>query len=158
MNKQKRYIAIQEIISKHQIRGQDELLNKLEKKGFSLTQATLSRDLKFLKVARISDNKEGYIYVLPQNLTKINITTDEPMHVENIKSIEFSNNMGVMKTSTGFANGIALKIDNMELYEILGTIAGDDTILIIPREGITRREILNALMARIPELTKIINH
>ena len=157
MKKIKRFTAIQEIIGKHKIGSQEELLQKLEKKGFSLTQATLSRDLKFLKVGKISDPQKGYIYILPQNLNKTTSTeNNDVMPVQNIKSIEFSHNQGVIKTAAGYANGIALKIDNLELYEILGTIAGDDTILIISREGFTKRDVLNALLNKIPALKQII--
>ena len=157
MNKVKRHIAIQDIITKYKISGQEELLLRLKKKGFLLTQATLSRDLKFLKVARISDHKEGYIYVLPQDMNKnISSTQHEKMQAENIKSVEFSYNLCVIQTAAGFASVVALKIDNLDLYEVLGTIAGDDTILVIPREGVLKRDLINVLIMRIPELSKII--
>ena len=157
MKKVKRLTVIQEIIGKYKIGSQDELLQRLEKKGFSLTQATLSRDLKYLKVGKISDAQNEYVYVLPHNVTKTTVVDNNDfMPVANIKSIEFSHNQGVIKTAPGFANGVALKIDNLGLYEILGTIAGDDTILIIIREGFTKRDVLNVLVNKIPALKQII--
>jgi transcriptional regulator of arginine metabolism len=149
--KSKRLRAIKNIISSQKVSSQEELLSMLLKSNFVTTQATLSRDLKFLKVAKVPDPQKGYVYSLHEGVGKQTeeMTTDD-FPVTGIESIEFSMNMAVLKTKPGFANGIASVIDSHGLYEILGTIAGDDTILLIAREGVTRNDVVNALGLFIP--------
>jgi transcriptional regulator of arginine metabolism len=67
-------------------------------------------------------------------------------------SIEFSGNQGVVKTLPGHASAVAFAVDNLSIPEVLGTVAGDDTILLIPRDGVSRRQMLDALQRRIPGL------
>ncbi len=143
-SKQERIIAIREVIRNNIICNQEELLNHLTQKGFSLTQATLSRDMKQLKIIKSPDAKGNYIYTLQGEETGLTST--------GFISIEFSHNLAVIKTRPGYAMGIASDIDNQASHEILGTIAGDDTILLIPREGIHKKDILNALSSIIPNL------
>ncbi len=151
--KAQRLITIRNLITSTKISGQDELLSMLEAEGFRITQATLSRDLKYLKVAKVADTDGGYCYVIPES----NIRFDEEPSIEDfpmtgIESIEFSGPMAVIKTRPGFAMGIASVIDSHGLYEILGTIAGDDTILLVNREGVSRTDVVNALSLFIPGL------
>jgi transcriptional regulator of arginine metabolism len=114
-------------------------LNALQKEGFRLTQATLSRDLKQLKVAKASTLNGNYVYVLPNDTMYKRISTPgnirEMMRSSGFISINFSGNMGVIKTRPGYASSIAWNIDNSDLPEVLGTIAGDDTIFIVIKEG-----------------------
>jgi len=135
---------------------QDELLSILNEKGHKLTQATLSRDLKLLKIGKVSDAKKGYVYFLQDSsenrITKENNNAENNFPINGFISLKFSNNLGVIRTKAGYANSIASFIDNHEPYEILGTIAGDDTILIIPQEGAKPKDIKNALILIIPEL------
>ncbi len=144
--KSQRLIAIKQIISSQKVGSQEDLLVLLNQAGYVTTQATLSRDLKFLKVAKMPDPETGYVYSLREVLGK---TTEDSVIEEfplgGVESIEFSSNIAVIKTKPGFANGIASVIDSHGLYEILGTIAGDDTILLISREGITKSDVVNAL-------------
>ncbi|MDP4187875.1 MAG: ArgR family transcriptional regulator [Bacteroidota bacterium] len=152
-NKTKRLITIQNIISNHKISTQEELLMKLEKEGFEYTQATLSRDLKFLKVGRKADKEKGNIYVLPE--TK---NASEPLQktgaypINGFLSLAFSDHLAVIKTLPGYASVIASTIDRNNPYEIIGTLAGDDTILLIPAEGVSRSEIKNVLILLFPAL------
>lgn len=144
--KSQRLVAIKKLIQKNKVSSQDELLSLLEKKGYATTQATLSRDLKFLKVAKVPDQELGYIYSLGESVNKKgeeDIVDDFP--VSSVISIEFSGSLAVIKTKPGFANGIASVVDSHGLYEILGTIAGDDTILIITREGVKKSDVIHAL-------------
>ena len=148
-SKNSRLDAIKIIISSKEIGSQEELLQELSKEGFQLTQATLSRDLKQLKVAKAASMNGNYVYVLPNNtmykrMTEQHSASELLMHTGFI-SIEFSSNLAVIKTRPGYAMGIASDIDTHAPHEILGTIAGDDTILIIPREGISRDKIVKAL-------------
>ncbi|MFT3740451.1 MAG: ArgR family transcriptional regulator [Breznakibacter sp.] len=149
--KSQRLVAIRNIITAQKVGSQEELLTILEKEGYVTTQATLSRDLKFLKVAKVPDPEVGYIYSLRDGGMKI---ADEAQFDEfpliGVESIEFSGNLAVIKTKPGFANGVASIIDSYGLYEILGTIAGDDTLLLIAREGVTKNDVVNALALFIP--------
>ena len=146
---------IRQLIADHKIASQEELLNLLDGEGFSSTQATLSRDLKALKVAKRPDIEGGYAYVLPEHDDQ---REDEDggdvFPVSGVESFEFSGNMAVVKTRPGFANSIASVIDSQGPYEILGTIAGDDTILLISREGVSRPDVVNALSLFMPGLKK----
>lgn len=150
-NRTERLLAIKKLIAENKVSSQDELLVLLEKKGLIYTQATLSRDLKFLKVNKISDNEKGYIYELPDQHTSANVTA-EAYAAQGFVSIQFANNLGIIKTLPGYANSIASLIDKTNPFEIAGTIAGDDTILIIPHDNVSENDVINALILIIPEL------
>ncbi len=146
-------MAIKQLIGSQKISSQEELVSLLENEGYKITQATLSRDLKYLKVAKVPDAETGYKYVIPESAQK----NEEPGRLEEfpvsgVESIEFSGQMAIIKTRPGFANGIASVIDSHGPYEILGTIAGDDTILLISREGVSKTDVINALSLFMPGL------
>ena len=153
-SKNSRLDAIKIIISSKEIGSQEELLQALSKEGFSLTQATLSRDLKQLKVAKAASMNGNYVYVLPNN-TMYKRMTDPKHDNDNVIhngfiSIELSSNIAVIKTRPGYASSLAYDIDNKNFDEILGTIAGDDTILLVIREGYSHSSIKEALSLIIP--------
>ena len=154
--KNNRLEALRLIISSQQLGSQDELLNALQKEGFKLTQATLSRDLKQLKVAKAATMAGNYIYVLPNDTMYKRISTPsnikEMMQVPGFISINFSGNIGVIKTRPGYASAIAWNIDSSDIPEIIGTIAGDDTIFIVIKEGIKHQEVIEALNSVIPNM------
>ncbi len=153
--KAQRLMTIKQLISSRKIGSQEELVSLLEEEGFKITQATLSRDLKYLKVAKVADIETGYKYVIPDNISKpdsIIQTGNDDFPLSGVDSIEFSGQMAIMKTRPGFAGGIASVIDSHNPYEILGTVAGDDTILIISREGISKTDVVNALSLFIPDI------
>jgi transcriptional regulator of arginine metabolism len=154
--KTQRLLTIRRIIDKEKIRNQEEMLARLLEEGYELTQATLSRDLKFLQVIKMPDKKLGYYYSLPvnqmNNSTEANSGDLQSFPLRGFKSLEFANNLGVIKTIPGYASSIASLIDSMDKYEILGTIAGDDTILLIPNEGVSHQDIMNAMVFIMPEL------
>ncbi len=153
--KTQRLNVIRQLISDHKVGSQEELLNLLEQEGYSTTQATLSRDLKALKVAKRPDIEGGYAYVLPEdNDDREDGDGGDVFPVSGLESIEFSGNMAVIKTRPGFANSIASVIDSHGPYEVLGTIAGDDTILLISKEGVSRPDVINALSLFMPGLKK----
>ncbi|MBQ8770547.1 MAG: arginine repressor [Bacteroidaceae bacterium] len=155
-SKNNRLDAIKMIISSKEIGSQDELLQELMKEGYSLTQATLSRDLKQLKVAKAASMNGNYVYVLPNNTMYKRMTeqhsASEMLMYNGFVSIDFSSNLAVIKTRPGYASRLAYDIDNHDFEEILGTIAGDDTILLVLREGYTRTSIRNALSLIIPNI------
>ena len=154
--KNNRLEALRLIISSQQLGSQDELLTALQKEGFKLTQATLSRDLKQLKVAKAASMSGNYVYVLPNETMYKRISTPnsirEMMKVPGFVSINFSGNMGVIKTRPGYASSIAWNIDNSDIPEIIGTIAGDDTIFIVIKEGIKHQELIEAISEVVPNM------
>ena len=154
--KNNRLEALRLIISSQQLGSQDELLTALQKEGFKLTQATLSRDLKQLKVAKAASMSGNYVYVLPNETMYKRVSTPnsirEMLKVPGFISINFSGNLGIIKTRPGYASSIAWNIDNSDIPEILGTIAGDDTIFIVIKEGIKHQEVINALSDVVPNM------
>ena len=119
-------------------------------KGISCTQATLSRNLRQLGVGRIPDGTGGYKYSLSENIrnpascaVKLNI-------VPVIQDIVEAKGLMVIRTIPGNASNTAFFIDGAGRYEIAGTIAGDDTILVIPRDGITLQQVHTCLEIILP--------
>ncbi len=155
-DKNNRLDAIKMIISSKEIGSQEELLQALSKEGFQLTQATLSRDLKQLKVAKAASMNGNYVYVLPNNTMYKRMvepqSATEMMMNNGFKSIEFSRNIAVIKTRPGYASSLAYDIDVHDIYEILGTIAGDDTIILVLREEAAREALKQALSGIIPNI------
>ena len=154
--KNNRLEALRLIISSQQLGSQEELLMALQKEGFKLTQATLSRDLKQLKVAKAATMNGNYVYVLPNESMYKRVSTPstvrEMMSMPGFVSINFSGNMAVITTRPGYASSIAWNIDNSSLPQLLGTIAGADTIFIVLKEGIPKAEIIDALSTVIPNM------
>ncbi len=140
--RKERLDAICRIIETKLICNQEELLKELEYSGFKVTQATLSRDIKQLKVAKVHNGEGDYAYRLPQERTvRAVVRKMEPV----FPKVEFSGNLAVLRTRPGYAMAIASDIDNHLPKEILATIAGDDTILVVPREGMSREAVVEAL-------------
>lgn len=154
--KKNRLETLRMIISSQELGNQEELLIALQKEGFKLTQATLSRDLKQLKVAKAATMNGNYVYVLPNVTMYKRVSTPhqikEMMQVPGFLSIQFSGNMGVIKTRPGYASSIAYNIDSSDIPHILGTIAGDDTIFIVIKQGVHEDEVVNALSEVVPNL------
>lgn len=155
--KEERLEAIRAIIESESVGNQEELLKRLDDKGFTLTQATLSRDIRQLKLVKTHNADGRYAYKLPQSLNLPSPAETSAGKTPGVapaacSPIEFSGNLAVIKTRPGYAMGIASDIDAKAPREILGTIAGDDTILLVPREGISREKIVRALAQFIPEI------
>lgn len=146
-NKRNRLQVISEILRSNVVGSQDELLVLLSERNCDVTQATLSRDLKFLKVSKTPLTNGAYKYVLPSyNKPLLNQGSFKTLIAHGaVISLEFSGQLGVVKTKPGYASAIAWDIDNKSNELVLGTIAGDDTILVIPREGVSRDDILEML-------------
>lgn len=147
MYRAERMETVKRIIRENKISSQEQLLSELLKDGFDVTQATLSRDLKQLKVAKISDGDDGYMYSIPGYNAPRPANVVSSMYIEDLKrgflSIAFSGNMCMITTIVGHANSVAAAIDSLKIPGILGTVAGDDTIFVLMAEGAKRREIEN---------------
>jgi len=153
-NRNDRLMEIRRLIGSRNISSQDELNKLLEKRGFELTQATLSRDLKYLKVAKMPDDQAGYVYILPDKEQVLEETELTGKGLQGLISLDFAQGMAILKTLPGHASSVAYTLDNLDAYEIAGTIAGDDTILLIPRDGVSRSDLVNLIKIRIPGLLK----
>ena len=153
-NRIQRQLEIRKIISGGNVHSQDELLQTLKNKGYDLTQATLSRDLKSLQVAKVPHPLKGYVYIIPgaDEQDKDRIRERNNYLADGFKGLQFSGNLAVMRTSPGYANSIAVVIDDASAWEILGTVAGDDTILIIMREGVSKNNLSEMLISIMPGL------
>ena len=144
------------LISSQELCSQEEVLQALSKEGYKVTQATLSRDLKQLKVAKAASMRGNYVYVLPNDTMYKRVSTPhsvrEMLQVPGFLSINFSGNIGVIKTRPGYASSIAYNIDNSNIDDILGTIAGDDTILIVIKQGVHTQQVIDALSEVVPNM------
>jgi transcriptional regulator of arginine metabolism len=153
-NRSERIRLIKKLISQEAIGNQDDLQNRLQEQGCEVTQATLSRDLKSLHVIKVSDNDGAYIYRVVENGSAGQKANEDLLQgnflADGVLDIDFSANLGVVKTLPGYASGVALMIDKTNTSELLGTIAGDDTILLIVREGISRDVVIELLKKAMP--------
>jgi transcriptional regulator of arginine metabolism len=154
MQKISRLLAIERIIRDEEISSQDELMKRLNREGIICTQATLSRNLRQMGVFRVPGIKGSYRYSLPGNGGNENQTGMSFTILSVIRLIIDANSMIVIKTRPGHANSVAVVIDSAERYEIAGTIAGDDTLLVIPRDNIGLQHIHSCLEMIIPGLHK----
>lgn len=154
-NKDSRLEAIKMVVSAQDISSQEELLRELKKVGFKLTQATLSRDLKQLKVAKATNASGKYVYVLPASplYRRVSDThlTASAVHQAGALSVKFSGNLAVVHTLPGHASH-TYDIDNKRFEEILGTLAGDDTIILVLAEGVSSELALRRLAEVIPDI------
>ena len=152
--RQARLGAVRKLIKTSKIKSQDTLLGHLQKEGFVVTQATLSRDLKALKVGKIADGDGGYVYSLPgdeerKETERTSVTDFMQGHI----SIDWSGNIVIVKTYSGHSDPVSLALDSFGLDEVLGTIAGrDNAVAVFLREGITGKDFMKRMKEIIPEL------
>ena len=132
-----------ELISKFEIETQDELIERLSECGFEVTQATISRDIRELKISKMTTGKGTYRYVLPKQSTIASNMKFNSALIDALISIDYACNMIVLKTHAGLANALAVGIDSMHLEGVLGCVAGDDTILMVSRSEEAARHIAN---------------
>lgn len=144
MNKQSRHLTIRQIISHQRVSNQDELRRLLEAAGYETTQGTLSRDLKELGVAR-RHTPEGPRYTLPSESEDTRLAQLIGFEIE---SIEANESLIVIRTLPGRAAGVADIIDRFGLEDILGTVAGDNTIFVAPT-SVSRLDSLSRDIRRI---------
>ncbi|MGI6422239.1 MAG: arginine repressor [Syntrophomonadaceae bacterium] len=140
--KSQRHFAIMDIISKERIVTQEELCEALKLRGFDVTQATVSRDIKELQLIKIPD-LEGYRYSLPDNTAlKNSYERMKRIFQDSVVNIDHSENIVVIKTLPGAAQSVASMIDTSGLNRIIGTVAGDDTILVVVKPVEAVQEVM----------------
>ena len=130
----KRQAAILDIITSYEIKTQEELSTHLRERGYAATQATISRDIKELRLIKVASHSGGYQYSTPdQSSTATHMTRLKNIFRECVVKVDRAQNLVVLKTLVGMANAAAAAIDAMKIRDIVGTLAGDDNILVILR-------------------------
>ena len=151
--RQSRLDIIKQIIQTQEISNQEELSQALAKEGHTLTQSSLSRDLKLLKVVKGLTNKGKPIYMLPDNpyYRRVREHRAEGTAIQNgFMSIRISGQLAVIKCRPGYASGLASDIDAANFSEIIGTIAGDDTIFLALEENFDKDTLEANLRTIVP--------
>ncbi|MCG8478313.1 MAG: ArgR family transcriptional regulator [Spirochaetales bacterium] len=150
--REQRLKIIKKIIKGERIESQERLLRRLEREGYHVTQATLSRDLKLLKVGKQAIGSEGYFYSLPsEEIRREQERNFAQDFARGYVSLDFTASMAVIRTLNGHADSVAIAIDNLNLDAVLGTVAGNDTVLVALQEDIAREAFLEQLRERVPE-------
>ena len=132
--KRNRQEKMLELISRYEIDTQDELIARLRENGYDVTQATVSRDIRELKIAKMTTGKGTYRYVLPKQVDHGTGMKLNAALIDSIVSVDYACNIAVLKTYPGMANAVAVGIDAMNMQQILGCVAGDDTIMVVSRD------------------------
>lgn len=132
--KASRHDAILELVEKYEIETQDDLIARLRDSGFDVTQATVSRDIRELKLTKVLTGHGGYRYVLPPKDTAQAGSKVNRALLESIVLLEAAMNIVVVKTHPGLAQAVAAGIDSLHMPEIVGCVAGDDTLLNVTRD------------------------
>lgn len=133
--KSKRHAKILELIGTFEIDTQEELLKRLNENGLKVTQATVSRDIKELRLVKVQSGDGGYKYSV--NSAKESLDMSFKFHsvfTESVNSIDYAENLVVIKCYVGMANAACAALDSIEWKGVVGTLAGDDTILCVMRD------------------------
>ena len=133
--KNNRQAMIFEIISQENIETQEQLLSRLQERGIRSTQATISRDIKQMHLIKEPIGQGIYKYAVSGNRTRLNAAEKlQTIFRECIVSVDYAQNIVVLKTMPGLANGACSALDNMDMNDIVGSLAGDDTAFLVMRD------------------------
>ncbi len=144
--KGQRQIKIREIVTNYEIETQEELVERLRAEGYNVTQATVSRDIKELRLVKVPTSGGRYKYSLPADRRFDPLQKLRRLLADSFVGVDYSHCFIVMKTLPGNAHAIAALLDNLDWKEVMGTIAGDDTILIICREELQCPVLVNRFL------------
>ena len=150
-NKTERLNIIRRIISEELISSQEELIKRLAESGIQATQSTLSRDFKDINISKMPHPEKGYIYILSERLGSEIVTTTSNLG-DAILDIKFSRNIAVVSTKPGYASAISVIIDSNKLKDIIGTVAGDNNIIVVLHEEANRESVIQAIQSLFPTL------
>lgn len=147
--KTRRQKKIQELITNEFIKTQEELAQRLMEEGFKVTQATISRDIKEMGLVKKNDFGDEYRYVIQGEFHSIDYQERLKRMIKDVvESYNSSENIVVIKTIPGNAQALALLLDNTEWKEVIGTVAGDDTIFLLVKP----KEKVNDILLRLSEM------
>lgn len=138
-----RHAKILELIENKEIETQEELAEELKKSGFNITQATVSRDIKELRLIKTLSETGKYKYTTIKPQDSELVDRHVKVFADSVLAIDYASNIVVMKTIPGAAQGAAAAIDTLDLGEVVGSIAGDDTIFVVVRDHQRAVEIVN---------------
>ena len=147
--KKTRLEMVRTLLKENPYESQEELLAALREAGFAVAQPTLSRDLRTLKVSKVFTDAGTYAYVLPA-APLVHEPKQHSHHTYGFRSVDFSGNLAVIKTASGYAGSLSAELDRLDSADVVGTVAGDDTIIVVMREGTQRSVIHNMLKAVLP--------
>jgi transcriptional regulator of arginine metabolism len=143
MKKAARQRLIRDLVDHHEIRTQDELLDALKRKNIRVTQATLSRDFREMGVIKKPEGLGGVVYKIVPEAAPVNADNLHKKFAGTVLDVKKSNNLILLRTPPAEAQGVARVIDNARIEGIIGTVAGDDTILIVAGTESDARRIVN---------------
>jgi transcriptional regulator of arginine metabolism len=143
--KSQRHARILELVSKYEIETQEDMMTRLLSDGFKVTQATVSRDLKELKLTKTLTARGTYRYSVNTARQHTGSVKLNNAMVDSIIQVDYSLNNVVIKTYPGLANAVASGVDALNMHSILGCVAGDDTIIIITRDEESSAELSQTL-------------
>ena len=129
--KKERHIKILSLIEKNAIDTQEELMNKLRESGFEVTQATVSRDIKELRLVKILSEGGGYKYAAPDKEESVMENKYRAILRQSVRDVDSAGNIVVVKCYNGMANAACAAVDSIHTAGIVGTLAGDDTIFVL---------------------------
>lgn len=133
--KKNRLDKIVDIITQNEVETQDELIAHLKEAGYAVTQATVSRDIRELKLAKVMTGRGNYRYILPKEDKDTRQLHISHALAETITRAEVAQNIIVLHTYAGMAQAVALEVDHLAHPNILGCVAGDDTIIVVVRDN-----------------------
>lgn len=150
-NKTERLNLIKRLVSEELISSQEDLIKRLAEYGVQATQSTLSRDFKEINISKMPHPEKGYIYVLSEKLGS-EIITNVANIGEAVLGIKFSHNIAVLATKSGYASAISVIIDSHKMKDIIGTVAGDNNIILILHENATHEGVTRHMHQLFPSL------
>lgn len=145
MVKSQRQERILELVSRYEIETQEEMMNYLQNEGYKVTQATVSRDLRELKLTKTLTARGTYRYSVNVAHNHIGSVKLNNAMVDSITSVDHSLNLVVIKTYPGMAQAVASGVDALNIHSILGCVAGDDAIIIVARDVESADELSETL-------------
>ncbi len=128
-----RHEKILELIAEYEIGTQEDLASILQSHGFPVTQATISRDIRALHLMKGPSGNGGYKYVMPKSAVSGTPARIGHAVADSIVRVDYAGNLVVLKTYPGMAQSAAAIVDSMNSYDIVGSVAGDDTVLVVVR-------------------------
>lgn len=149
--KYNRQEAIISLIGEYEIETQEELSERLREQGYKVTQATISRDIREMKLQKVIGSGGKYKYAMPKEAEHVLSQKFRNLLQEIVEGVDAANNIVVVKTSAGMASAAAAAIDSMQRSDLLGSVAGDDTVIIVMRDDAAAQSLVNELHEIISE-------
>lgn len=144
--KMTRQEAILNLIENENISTQNELSKRLEEEGFAVTQATISRDIRELRLVKVADPNGNYHYAVGKPKEKYQASHKfYSIFLASVYKVDYANNLVVIRCYTGMAQAVCATMDSLEWAGVVGTVSGDDTILVVTRDEQVAAEMVKTL-------------